>query len=88
MNLIAWAFIIAATIALVRQWTAMDRRLDRDLPRLLDDPMRPATTCEVTGHKWTAYANYRLCLTCGDREEHPYDQDLDSTDLQRWEAEL
>lgn len=70
-------------------WREIDARLDRDMAAMVNGPARNATQCEVTGHgPFTAYASYRICLTCNTRLDQPYDQQFDGTDLGRWDQEM
>ena len=84
--LIVLAILSAAYVAIVESGT----RFDRDLPLLMDDPDRKATDCEIHGHAGplSRYANYGIWLCCGSREDRVYDQDLDGTDLDKWNQEM
>ncbi len=53
--------------AIRRSWNETSERLDRDIPRLMDDTCHFAEPC-----RFSNYANYRICLTHGIREEQPY----------------
>lgn len=95
-----WLLLLAVAVAigvhiLIQatrdSWREAGAHLNRDLPKLLADPIRKATTCEVIGHigPMSKYAGYRICLACGTREDNePYDQQLDGTDLDQWNQEM
>lgn len=58
-----WWFIV--------KWRRISRRLERDLPGLMDNSYK-APDCEIYGHIGPPqyYANYRIWLCCGTREDH------------------
>lgn len=94
ITLLAIAIVIGVHIlatATRDTWRRTGARLNRDLPLLKDDPKLRPTTCEVIGHigPMSKYAGYRICLACNQRQDNePYDQDLDRTDLSRWDQEM
>lgn len=62
--------VVFLVYLIIHVWLSMDeigRRLDRDIPRLMDDPEMDPYKC-----RWSNYADYRICLTHGIREEQPY----------------
>lgn len=72
-------------------WRRTSARLAKDLPQLLDDPIRTLTSCDLGMHPGplSRYSNYAIWLCCGQREEQAYDVELaDGTDLGQWEAEI
>jgi hypothetical protein len=70
------AAITIATVLFIRSWTDLNARLDRDLPRLLDDFefSDDDLRCDLYGHQWIYYADYRFCANCPAREVEPFER--------------
>jgi hypothetical protein len=89
--LVVSALVLYTGILLVADsWRRTGVRMDRDMAA-----MKAAARLSPAREpcRWSNYGNYRICLTHGVREDvrhgdRPYDQDLDGTDLDKWNKEM
>lgn len=73
-------------------WRRTGERIDHDIAEMVNGGgLRKATNCDLGLHPGplSRYSNYAIWLCCGQRQDQPYDQQLDPhTDLGKWTEEM